>query len=802
MGDRIYADNFNSAAQYFRDRYVNIARENYDGIDEQFNQYNLLQQDLNADVEDIKQARDITYGRALNALRLDSDSEFYANSKTNDWPFEQLGGLFADDFNLTQMDTSNLGGQGLLKTANTWKELNKDTKANLTNELNTANNLMASASDETIRASYQTRIDDINARIQSFDQQYATAGDMINEGRLYAALGDQRKWVAEGLTQGYCSDGLVSSAISGSDVALMGGLDEFKALPTGNWDTVNRDAERLATLEYQYFNKYEKNRLTGTELEARQAEIDKMVEAYPDCTKYEYVFLSDDVNLEAGLNNGRIKKVAAITTKVEKTVEAQAEAVTEEKVKEPTEKSYATLYNEDKSVYISRFEKEYPDGKNNSKTSEDDFNQRYGDYIKCKEAQGISLSDDEMKWVVDDFEKNPPKINSASDQKYFESQQERVNGFKSKLSASSVSNEFENGSSGIKQMGAWSDESVRENTTQQTNPYAYDKPARTTEMSDADYDSLCKQAEQDHIAKVNNEMADAVLRGEYGCGQERFDKLSAAGYDYGQVQTIVNQKMAAYEAQALATTELQPHVDTIDYKQPQNPDQYAMPSSSYGDVEPPLAYDQLSQNHDILRGYARELRDENVQLKNELAQYKRSSQRELDANTESETLTRADVFTKPKSLSAKDLYVDTPAPDLTVSDDANAISRVNNGTYIDRVTGKIDNTKLNEMVGAKFETNDTQRNLAEKFETNDTQKYLAKDFATNKTQGYLAQEVDNSATTEYLKTPIDNSNVNLYVSEEGKKNLRNRFDSVVAEGEAANNAAKQAQRDAEAEFGS
>lgn len=785
MGERIYADNFNSAAQYFRDRYVNIARENYDGIDEQFNQYNLLQQDLNADVEDIKQARDITYGRALNALRLDSDSKFYANSKTNDSPFEQLGGLVADDFDLTQMDTSNLGGQGLLKTANTWKEFNKDTKANLTNELNTANNLMANASDETIRASYQTRIDDINAKIQSFDQQYATAGDMINEGRLYAALGEQRKWVAEGLTQGYCSNDLVSSAISGSDIALMGGLDDFKALPTGNWDTVNRDAERLATLEYQYFNKYEKNRLTGTELEARQAEIDKMVEAYPDCTKYEYVFLSDDVNLEAGLNNGRIKKVAAITTKVEKTVEAQAEAVTEEKVKEPTEKSYATLYNEDKSVYISRFEKEYPDGKNNSKTSEDDFNQRYGDYIKCKEAQGILLSDDEMRWVVNDFEKNPPKINSASDQKYFESQQERVNGFKSKLSAPSVSNEFENGSSDIKQVGAWSDKSVSENTTQQTNPYAYDKPVRTAGMSDADYDSLCKQAEQDHIAKVNNEMADAVIRGEYGCGQERFDKLSAAGYDYGQVQTIVNQKMAAYQAQMTSPAASQVEASAVndvlhETEAPKGMDKYVVTTDSYGNVEPAPTYDELNQQFNDLRHTVRGLAEENPPLKRQLETYQQAD--------ECETLERVDAKRKPP-LSAKDLYVDTPVPDLTVSDDVNKISRVNNGTYIDRITGKIDNTKLNEMVGAKFETNETQ-------------KYLAKEFGTNDTQEYLSQEVDNSATTEYLKTPIDNSNVDLYVPEEGKKNLRNRFDSVVAGGEAANNAAKQAQRDAEAELGS
>lgn len=766
MGDHIYEKDFNSAAQYFRDHYVSVARKNYADVDEQFDRFDLAQQDANASVTDVKTARDIAYARALNTLRLDSNSEFYANTPTSvletksAW-INVVNGAINGDGDLSQIDASGLGGPGMVVVATAWKEANKETRANLAKELNAANDLLANSSNETARAANQLRVDEINAKIESYDQNLSVANEMTDEGRLYATLGDQRKWVAEGLTQGFSEDAHVWNAMCGSHDDYMGtfrqnGLDS-PTVPTGNWDTVNRDAERLAILEYQYFNDYEKNRLTGTELEARQAEIDKMVEAYPDCTKYRYMFLSNEVNLDAGLNNKQIIKVAA-SYETEKKTEPTAEAKSQMKApKSAREVSVMATQPSNKDV-IEQFEKDFPNGERDQWTSENEFNQRYRRYLSCKDAEGMALSNDEMQWVVADFEKNPPSINSASDYKQYEAMKARTGRYKTKLAESSVSVETD----GVSKNIAEDSTSVKQNmganvqlqsNQPQGNPYEYTKPIREANMSNADYDALCKQAEQDHIAKINNEMADKVIRGEYGCGQERFDKLSAEGYNYTQVQDIVNQKMAAYEAQRSSSMSQQAAVQS--------------------DVN--AAKDVSSKT------------DQNAPQDTKIV----------------DTLERVDAKDK-QSVSTKKLYVNTPAPDLTVPEGANenVLTRVNNETYIDQITSKVDNTKLNEMVDAKFATNETQRKLAEEFATNDTQKKLAEKFDTNKTQDYLAEEINNSATTDYLKTPIDNSKVDLYVHEDSKKSLKNRFDTIVTNSEAANNAAKQAQHDAEAELGS
>ena len=42
----------------------------------------------------------------------------------------------------------------------------------------------------------------------------------------------------------------------------------------------------------------------------------------------------------------------------------------------------------------------------------------------------------------------------------------------------------------------------------------------------------------------NADIARAVIRGDWGNGQERVDKLTAAGYDYSTIQGIVNQMLA------------------------------------------------------------------------------------------------------------------------------------------------------------------------------------------------------------------------------------------------------------------
>lgn len=48
--------------------------------------------------------------------------------------------------------------------------------------------------------------------------------------------------------------------------------------------------------------------------------------------------------------------------------------------------------------------------------------------------------------------------------------------------------------------------------------------------------------------KSHEEIADEVIRGDWGNGQERKDRLTAAGYDYDMIQSIVNAKMGASQA--------------------------------------------------------------------------------------------------------------------------------------------------------------------------------------------------------------------------------------------------------------
>ena len=43
--------------------------------------------------------------------------------------------------------------------------------------------------------------------------------------------------------------------------------------------------------------------------------------------------------------------------------------------------------------------------------------------------------------------------------------------------------------------------------------------------------------------KSNEELATEVIRGDWGNGQDRKNRLTAAGYDYGAVQSIVNQRL-------------------------------------------------------------------------------------------------------------------------------------------------------------------------------------------------------------------------------------------------------------------
>ena len=51
-----------------------------------------------------------------------------------------------------------------------------------------------------------------------------------------------------------------------------------------------------------------------------------------------------------------------------------------------------------------------------------------------------------------------------------------------------------------------------------------------------------KQVQNGTFRPITDEVVSAVLRGDYGNGQERIDRLTAAGYDYDEVQRLVNKK--------------------------------------------------------------------------------------------------------------------------------------------------------------------------------------------------------------------------------------------------------------------
>ncbi len=57
------------------------------------------------------------------------------------------------------------------------------------------------------------------------------------------------------------------------------------------------------------------------------------------------------------------------------------------------------------------------------------------------------------------------------------------------------------------------------------------------------FSSVVAAAKENSAKKSNEEIAKEVIRGNWGVGQERKEKLTAAGYDYSAVQSIVNEMM-------------------------------------------------------------------------------------------------------------------------------------------------------------------------------------------------------------------------------------------------------------------
>ena len=49
--------------------------------------------------------------------------------------------------------------------------------------------------------------------------------------------------------------------------------------------------------------------------------------------------------------------------------------------------------------------------------------------------------------------------------------------------------------------------------------------------------------EESEVKKSNEEIADEVIKGLWGNGQERKERLAKAGYDAAAIQKIVNEKL-------------------------------------------------------------------------------------------------------------------------------------------------------------------------------------------------------------------------------------------------------------------
>lgn len=153
------------------------------------------------------------------------------------------------------------------------------------------------------------------------------------------------------------------------------------------------------------------------------------------------------------------------------------------------------------------------------------------------------LTADEKKAFVEHFDETSAQtkasINSFAAQKQYENDSKIADAYRKELGLDS-----------------------NEKTENKVNPYTFTKPVRTADMSDEAYDNACAAAEQEHIDKVNNEIADAVIRGEYGCGTQRIEQLTAAGYDYTQVQNCVNAKMNAYTKpqETIAVVSAEPNI--------------------------------------------------------------------------------------------------------------------------------------------------------------------------------------------------------------------------------------------------
>lgn len=571
------------------------------------------------------------------------------------------------------------------------------------NERATWKSLLENASTDSEKEMFQSKLDEVNKAASDYHKHYDDAVSNFNKCALRNEIANTKKSMAEA----------------------------YRGVYGGQGDTsgVNDYAKKLATLEVQYFNAYEKNSLQGEELRERQSVIDKLTELYPDCDKYEYSF-GDKYNER---HSDDVRRVAIKDT-VETSDKTAQEKTSETQTSFSSESCSYPTTDSDKRAYIADFESKYASSKDSLSMNDTEYVTAKRDYIRYKQDLNMQLTDADKKWAIADFEQQTPSISSTADAKAYEAKKSLISQYKNELDGVTVSRNVSTDNTFLYNR-------AKEHSTVRGNPYNYAKPVRTTGMSDAAYTDLCKQTEQEHIAKINNEMADKVIRGEYGNGQERFDKLSAEGYNYSQVQQIVNQKMAAYNAQAQAKTEA------------------------------------VNAEASVKKTAVTAEKTDNILARVDAKPFVPSRTLEVE---EEQTLQRVST---PAVKPEQTVYVsnnDLAAGMYVDNENVAAKMQVKNAAYTEGITDKVDNTAAVNRITNEIDNTAFSRDIAKDVDNASFSNGIAGDVDNTKFSESIAADVDNTAFSQKTASDIDNSGINHRVDDSANKALASNIDNTVA----------------------
>lgn len=257
------------------------------------------------------------------------------------------------------------------------------------------------------------------------------------------------------------------------------------------------------------------------DLNTRIAKYESMAAAQDnDCKKYneQYAQFTDNMSL----------------TKAERDLaSAFARGASEEEIN-----NLSTEWAKLNVDYYNKYEK---DMSVNSQADAQKASERASEIAAFKELLGIEDSSKtvaETQPAVSTAEKETAKTETVteSESKTADQPETKTGGTETEVTESKTVE--------VKEVKSASDEKT-EPVSEKPNPYAFEKPACPPGMPGSAYEAMCKEQEAAHIKEVNAKIADEIwTKGNWGNGQERIDKLTAAGYDVAGVQAAVNEKIA------------------------------------------------------------------------------------------------------------------------------------------------------------------------------------------------------------------------------------------------------------------